>query len=183
MITTENPAWCGGNDSEIGDLLGLLSAIGMGGYAVLLRFLCPQDESRIRMPLVLGFMGMWNTIVMSPIAIWQFVTIYSDVSKLLIACLLAKGLHNVLSDYLWARAVMLTSATVANVGLGISIPMAFVSDFAMGQAGVWNPASIFGAFSVLFGFAMVNVDEEPEQGVPLLPETTKDVKVAEERIT
>eukprot|EP00980_Cylindrotheca_fusiformis_P017007 scaffold5194_cov118-Cylindrotheca_fusiformis.AAC.1 len=46
----------GGNDSEIGDLLGLLSAIGMGGYAVLLRFQCPQDESRIRMPLVLGFM-------------------------------------------------------------------------------------------------------------------------------
>ena len=37
-------------------------------------------------------------------------------------CLLLKGLFdNVLSDYFWARAVVLTSATVATVGLGLTI--------------------------------------------------------------
>ena len=37
-------------------------------------------------------------------------------------------MNNVLSDYLWARAVVLTTPTVATVGLSLTIPLAFVSD-------------------------------------------------------
>jgi solute carrier family 35 protein F5 len=72
--------------------------------------------------------------------------------------LVAKGmLDNVLSDYLWARAVMLTSATVATVGLGLTIPLAFFSDWFMGNADVVNTQSICGAVSVLIGFTLVNI--------------------------
>ena len=47
----------------------------------------------------------------------------------------AKGLFdNVLSDYLWARAVLLTSPTVASVGLSMQIPMAAFVEAAMGRA-------------------------------------------------
>jgi hypothetical protein len=35
---------------------------------------------------------------------------------------------NVLSDYLWLRAVILPNATVATVGLGIAILLAFFSE-------------------------------------------------------
>jgi hypothetical protein len=35
---------------------------------------------------------------------------------------------NVLSDYLWARAVVLTTPTIATVGLSLTIPLAFLSD-------------------------------------------------------
>ena len=37
-------------------------------------------------------------------------------------------MNNVLSDYLWARAVVLTTPTVATVGLSLTIPLAFISD-------------------------------------------------------
>ena len=46
-----------------------------------------------------------------------------------------KGLaDNVLSDYLWARAVLLTSPTIASVGLSMQIPMAAGAEVALGRA-------------------------------------------------
>eukprot|EP00978_Attheya_sp_CCMP212_P013416 scaffold33712_cov57-Attheya_sp.AAC.7 len=75
--------------------------------------------------------------------------------------LVAKGLaDNVLSDYLWARAVILTSATVATVGVGLTIPLAMVSDWIMGHGNVTSIESIFGACAVLIGFICVNMEGE-----------------------
>ena len=46
--------------------------------------------------------------------------------------ILLKGLvDNVLSDYLWAKAVLLTSPTVATVGLSLTIPMAIASELLL----------------------------------------------------
>ncbi len=65
-----------------------------------------------------------------------------------------KGLlDNVISDYLWARAVILTFAIVASVGLGLTIPMAFVADSIMGDPDVESHlGDVLGAACVLFGF-------------------------------
>mmetsp|Transcript_10886 Transcript_10886/g.14222 ORF Transcript_10886/g.14222 Transcript_10886/m.14222 type:complete len:84 (+) Transcript_10886:1-252(+) len=67
-------------------------------------------------------------------------------------------MDNVLSDYLWARSVVLTSATVATVGLGLTIPLAFVSDWILGNENVADWISLCGASSVLIGFVLVNID-------------------------
>lgn len=72
----------------------------------------------------------------------------------------------ILSDYLWARAVVLTSATIATVGLGLTIPLAFISDLLwMGQPGdqVVTVSSIIGALSVLAGFVLVNIGDAAEE--------------------
>jgi solute carrier family 35 protein F5 len=69
-----------------------------------------------------------------------------------------------LSDYLWARAVVLTSATVATVGLGLTIPLAFVSDLIMGHGSILDATSIMGAIAVLAGFILVNIGEETKEG-------------------
>jgi solute carrier family 35 protein F5 len=61
------------------------------------------------------------------------------------------------SDYLWLRAVLLTNATVATVGLGLTIPLAFVSDVVLGKPNVLTVTSLFGATAVLLGFVLVNV--------------------------
>ena len=75
--------------------------------------------------------------------------------------LILKGLlDNVLSDYLWARAVILTSATVASVSVGLTIPMAFVADILMGNEDTHSKGQIVGAVLVLFGFVFVNLDGE-----------------------
>ena len=68
------------------------------------------------------------------------------------------------SDYLWLRAVLLTNATVATVGLGLTIPLAFGSDLIMGKPDVLTPSSIFGALTVLFGFVLVNIGNDAPNG-------------------
>lgn len=153
------------NDMKLwGDGLGLLSAVGYGGYAVMIRILCPKDESLMSMELFLGFVGLFNMIALGPIAIYQCVTT-TVISLFVLISLLLKGIFdNVLSDYLWARAVVLTSATVATVGLGLTIPLAFVSDVAMGKPNVLDASSIFGAFSVLAGFILVNIGQKQVDG-------------------
>jgi hypothetical protein len=61
----------------------------------------------------------------------------------------AKGLvDNVLSDYLWARAVLLTSPTTASVGLSMQIPMAAIAEVVLGHATWLKNASSAGAMLV-----------------------------------
>ena len=46
-----------------------------------------------------------------------------------------KGLFdNVLSDYLWARAVMLTTPTIATVGLGLTVPLSVLASLTAALA-------------------------------------------------
>ena len=149
----------------LGDLLGLLSAIGYGVYAVLVRVLCPHDESRYSMQLMLGYVGLINGVALLPVVI--YIMVLSDAATTLtqtvFGCLIIKGLlDNVLSDYLWARAVILTSATVATVGLGFTIPLAFVSDIVLGNGSVVTIKSAIGALSVLGGFLIVNTEANKE---------------------
>ncbi|KAL7464814.1 hypothetical protein ACHAXS_010588 [Conticribra weissflogii] len=151
-----------------GDAAGLLSAVGYGAYTVLIRHLCPTDEDRMSMQLLFGYIGLWNMVVLFPAALWvawpddHRGSHSSALTSSVFLFLLLKGLlDNVLSDYLWARAVILTSATVASVGVGLTIPMAFAADWIVmgngreGSAG-WGDGA--GAVLVLLGFLFVNVN-------------------------
>ena len=64
-----------------------------------------------------------------------------------------------MSDYLWARAVVLTTPTVATVGLSLTIPLAFLSDAALNGISP-APMAGLGAFAVVAGFVLVNVGDE-----------------------
>jgi solute carrier family 35, member F5 len=154
--TDDNPAW--------GDMLSLVSAVFYGVYAVMVRVLCPHDESLMSMKRFLGYIGLCNMLALSPIVIWQAIRNDSTpLSPFVFLCLIGKGLFdNVLSDYLWARAVVLTSATVATVGLGLTLPLAFVSDVAIGRPDVANLQSVLGATAVLTGFMLVNVGQQKD---------------------
>ncbi|KAJ0683649.1 putative EamA domain-containing protein [Helianthus annuus] len=67
-----------------------------------------------------------------------------------------KGLlDNVLSDYLWAKAVLLTTTTVATAGLTIQVPLAAMVDTVMGNAPGFM--DYIGAAAVMVGFAGINI--------------------------
>jgi solute carrier family 35 protein F5 len=145
----------------------VISAVFYGVYAVMVRVLCPHDESLMSMQLFLGYVGLWNMIALSPIAMYHIFggngASSSSLTVWVLECIVLKGLFdNVLSDYLWARAVVLTSATVATVGLGLTIPLAFVSDVFLGRPDVLNFQSITGAVAVLTGFVLVNMGQQKE---------------------
>ena len=70
--------------------------------------------------------------------------------------IVVKGLgNNVLADYFWARAVVLTSPTVVAVGLSVTIPIAFASDFLL-HGLVPDVLNACGAGLVICGFLCVN---------------------------
>lgn len=62
---------------------------------------------------------------------------------------------DVISDYLWARSVLLTSPTVAAVGLTMTIPMALIVDYFVASV---TTRALVGAACVLVGFVVVNID-------------------------
>jgi solute carrier family 35, member F5 len=62
---------------------------------------------------------------------------------------------DVISDYLWARSVLLTSPTVAAVGLTMTIPMALLVDYFTVTVTL---KALIGAACVLVGFVVVNID-------------------------
>lgn len=64
-------------------------------------------------------------------------------------------MDNVLSDYLWAKAILLTTTTVATAGLTIQIPIAVVVDSITGHAP--HLLDLVGASAVLLGFAGINI--------------------------
>lgn len=64
-------------------------------------------------------------------------------------------LDNVLSDYLWAKAVLLTTTTVATAGLTIQVPLAAIVDSLTGHAP--RLSGYLGALAVLIGFAGINI--------------------------
>jgi len=141
-----------------GDLLGLISAVGYGTYAVQTRVLCPKDESLYSMQTLLGYIGLLNLVALAPFMFYQLWSGAVQLVWVVLGFLVVKGLFdNVLSDYLWLRAVMLTNATVATVGLGLTIPLAFVSDVLLGKAEVLTAGQVLGALAVLAGFVLVNV--------------------------
>ena len=167
-----------------GDAAGMIGAIGYGGYTVLVRVLLPSDENRMSMLLFLGYVGLFNMLVLSPFMVWDIADINGagdqshekdnqsgdanyahHLTWFIFGCILVKGLFdNVISDYLWARSIILTSATVATVGLGLTIPLALLSDVFIMRRGddVLNTGSIFGAIFVFLGFIFVNIGEVGE---------------------
>jgi len=173
--------------SLLGDLAGLVAAVGYGAYTVLIRHLCPKDEDRMSMQLLLGYIGLLNMVILLPVAIWEIMSsdndsdsqespssdtyqdgtnnIHTTLTWSIFLFLLLKGLlDNVVSDYLWARAVILTSATVASVGIGLTIPMAFFADWIMGNGNSAQLVDILGAIFVLVGFVFVNLNGEKGDG-------------------
>lgn len=63
-----------------------------------------------------------------------------------------------LSDYLWAKAVLLTTTTVATAGLTIQVPIAAIVDSIMGTAP--HLMDYLGALAVMLGFAGINIPSD-----------------------
>jgi solute carrier family 35 protein F5 len=162
----------GGGGGEVvgsvwGDVLSLFSAMMYGVYSTTLRVLCPDDEF-ISMPLMFGYLGVCTSVLLFPILAYLLAT--GELQGLgwgLIGWICLKSLgNNVLADYFWARAVVLTSPTVVAVGLSITVPLAFLSDFVLHQT-VPDMLNLSGAALVVVGFTLVNLAGGKMREAPL----------------
>ncbi|OMO97524.1 hypothetical protein CCACVL1_04535 [Corchorus capsularis] len=147
----------------LGDILALLSAALYAVYITLIRKKMPDDDDEksgsASMAQFLGFLGLFNLFIFLPFALILIMTKLEPLNTLSwkqFGLIIGKGLlDNVLSDYLWAKAVLLTTTTVATAGLTIQVPLAAVVDTLIGNAP--HLMNYLGAAAVMIGFAGINI--------------------------
>jgi solute carrier family 35, member F5 len=146
-------------DHVVGDLVALFAAFMYGVYISAIRRLIPDEES-VSISLFFGFLGVINFVCLLPFVVAFHYTGIESLSTLSVEILVLIGIKglfdNVLSDYLWARAVLLTSPTVATVGLSLTVPFAIVSDYVFHQA-VPSAVTMLASTLVISGFVFINV--------------------------
>ncbi|KAK4775527.1 hypothetical protein SAY87_023488 [Trapa incisa] len=146
----------------VGDFLSLFSAGMYAIYITLIRKKLPDDDEKsghVSMAQFLGFLGLFNLFIFLPIAlVLNFTKLepFYNLTWKQFGLIVGKGLlDNVLSDYLWAKAVLLTTTTVATAGLTIQVPLAAIVDTVIGNPP--NSLHYLGAIAVMIGFAGINI--------------------------
>mmetsp|Transcript_4435 Transcript_4435/g.13559 ORF Transcript_4435/g.13559 Transcript_4435/m.13559 type:complete len:372 (-) Transcript_4435:256-1371(-) len=140
-----------GGETVLGDSLALASAALYGAYGTALRYFQPLDNCTL-----FGYLGIWNALIFAlPVALFAALTdAFRSLTPVILALVLAKGLFdNALSDFLWAKALVLTSPTVATVGLSLTIPMAFGIDALTGSLDPAHNSILLRALGSLLVFA------------------------------
>ncbi|KAG0588587.1 hypothetical protein KC19_2G254500 [Ceratodon purpureus] len=168
IVTLADSTEVGGSfwRAGFGDILCLFSALAYALYSTLLRKRLPDEdagEGKASTALFFGYLGLFNALLLGPVALIVHFTGLETFHRLTLSqvgLIVGKGLlDNVLSDYLWAKAVLLTTPTAATTGLTIQVPIAGVVDSLRGK--VPSLLSILGAAAVLLGFFGIN---EPATG-------------------
>ncbi|CAO3612239.1 unnamed protein product [Cunninghamella echinulata] len=144
----------------IGDLLALSGAIFYGAYTVFLK-LKIDDESKIDMTLFLGFVGVFNIVLLWPLFFllhWLDVETFSlPYDSALWGMILFNALIGTFfSDYLWLLAMLMTSPLIVTLGMTMTVPFALIGDVIFKHI-IPNAQYIIGACLVITGFFTVNI--------------------------
>ncbi|KAL6873803.1 hypothetical protein ACP4OV_013885 [Aristida adscensionis] len=146
----------------LGDVLSIVSAGLYAVYITLIRKKLPDEkegQGQVSMAQFLGFLGLFNMLFFLPVALVLNFAKLEPFHRLTweqVGLIVGKGLlDNVLSDYLWAKAILLTTTTVATAGLTIQVPIAAIVDTLTGHAP--HLLNYIGAAAVLVGFAGINI--------------------------
>lgn len=149
----------------LGDVLALVSACLYAVYISLIRKKLPDEkkgEGQASMAEFLGYLGLFNLLIFLPVAlVLHFTEIepFDNLTLYQFGLIVGKGLlDNALSDYLWAKAILLTTTTVATAGLTIQVPIAAVVDSLTGHAP--HLLDYIGAAAVIAGFVGINIPSE-----------------------
>ncbi|KAL6564587.1 hypothetical protein OROMI_016037 [Orobanche minor] len=154
------------SNPTLGDCLALLSSAFYAAYITLIRQNLPDEDDEVQgrasMAQFLGFLGLFNLLLFFPVAlVLEFFKLesFNTLSGKQIGLIVGKGLlDNVLSDYLWAKAVLLTTTTVATAGLSIQVPLAAVVDSLTGNAP--RLLDYVGGAAIMVGFAGINIPSD-----------------------
>ncbi|SCV03627.1 LAME_0H11936g1_1 [Lachancea meyersii CBS 8951] len=147
-----------------GNLLALAGALCYGLYCTLLKWRI-KDESKVNMKIFFGFVGLftlvllWPTIIFLHVMGWETFELPSTPRITFIV--LFNCLITFVSDFCWAKAMLLTSPLTVTVGLSTTIPFAMLGDFLFKE----RPMSflyLLGAVLICGSFFIVNRDSEGE---------------------
>ncbi|GFP94388.1 uncharacterized vacuolar membrane protein yml018c [Phtheirospermum japonicum] len=150
----------------LGDFLALISSAFYAAYITLIRQKLPDDDDEVQgrasMAQFLGFLGLFNLVLFFPVALMLDIfklERFNNLNGKQFGLIVGKGLlDNVLSDYLWAKAVLLTTTTVATAGLSIQVPLAAIVDSLTGHAP--HLLDYIGGAAIMVGFTGINIPSD-----------------------
>ncbi|KAI5810989.1 putative integral membrane protein [Peziza echinospora] len=143
----------------LGNLFALLGAVFYGIYVTLLKVRV-GDESRLDVHLLFGFSGLIIVLTSWPVLILFHVTgleVFELPAASTVWVMLGINFAiNVVSDFSWAYAMLLTTPLLATMGLSMSIPLALLGQMlVLGRFAGWaywgGAGLVFVAFLVVAG--------------------------------
>ncbi|KAF7320438.1 hypothetical protein MKEN_00828700 [Mycena kentingensis (nom. inval.)] len=143
-----------------GDALALISALFYALYVILLKVRI-RSESRIDMQEFFGYVGVFNILLLWPVAVLLHVTGIEPFElppRDAAAALLVNMGITLSSDFIYVIAMLKTSPIVCTVGLSLTIPFSVLVDFLLSN--FTRGQVIFGALLVLLSFVVVGLDND-----------------------
>lgn len=145
----------------IGNILALAGALVYGLYSTFLKKSI-KNESRINIKLFFGFVGFFTIVLLWPSIIildyYRIETFELPMDSRILGIIVINGAITFISDYCWAKSILLTSPLTVTVGLSTTIPFAMVGDFIFKGKSIslWY---LMGALMVLSSFILINKEE------------------------
>eukprot|EP00993_Chasmostoma_nieuportense_P001464 NODE_2344_length_1205_cov_50.674397_g2230_i0.p1 GENE.NODE_2344_length_1205_cov_50.674397_g2230_i0~~NODE_2344_length_1205_cov_50.674397_g2230_i0.p1 ORF type:complete len:358 (-),score=85.94 NODE_2344_length_1205_cov_50.674397_g2230_i0:132-1184(-) len=149
-------------DPVFGDMMALVSAVFYSINVVLLS-LFVTNEAAFPMPIFFGFIGLFTALLL-----WPLLPLFHALqwepfqlpSPRILGFLFTNALiGSNLSQVLWAKSVLLTSALTATLGLSLTIPIAMLCDWILGRMR-FSPIYVTGSALVVLGFVLVNCADQ-----------------------
>lgn len=147
-----------------GDILALLGALFYGIFSIVLKYKVKED-SRVDMRLFFGFVGVFNILIFWPSIVFAdrfgLESFELPPNGKVWGVILFNCFISFLADFLWARAMLLTSPLTVTVGLCLTIPVAMVFDILF-KFKLNSPIYFLGAILVCLSFYFINKNEKDE---------------------
>ena len=117
--------------SYMGDIFSIVSSVCYGLYATYLQVKVPKEkEKTFKFHYFLGFVGLTNMVVLLPLfPIFHYSGIepFSFPNKKALVLLTINAIFGTfLSDYFWARSVVLLGSLITTLGMSMTMPLSMV---------------------------------------------------------
>jgi solute carrier family 35, member F5 len=154
-------------EGMLGDLGAVLAAMLYSLYTVVFKLYFPSEGSSSDTAMLFGVIGgavsitLWPLLFLFDLAKWETFTLPSTRTLGLLSINALLG--TVLSDYLWALSVSLTTPVIATLALSLTLPLSLLCDYVFRSVKFTTPY-ICGVLLVLGGFIAANIDEAMARG-------------------
>ena len=152
-----------GEESFHGDIYALVSAFAYGCYATFLKRMIPKArEEYFPFTVFFGFVGLINIVLLLPLFPVFHYTGVEELEfpnkKTVLFLTINALLGTVVSDYCWAKSVVLLGPLITTLGMSMTIPLGMISDNFFGDVS-FSVFYFIGSAAILAAFVTVTIDD------------------------